>query len=116
MDKRAQYIAYGLIAVLGVLISLGAYARIWETKQPKQYVSKAKVRSIEQYSYTNDLHWSLRGYRLHIVGVDRAIDFSSKNWDNTVQGGDTIEAVARRSFPWCGLKDGLDGLSIDDHK
>ena len=28
MDKRAQYIAYGLIAVLGVLISLGAYARI----------------------------------------------------------------------------------------
>jgi hypothetical protein len=116
VPKKSLYVACGLSAVLGVLICLGAYARIWEERQPKQYVSKAEVRSIEKYRYTNDLHWSSRGYRVNIVGEDKAIDFSSKNWDNTVEVGDNIDAVVRRSFPWFGLKDELDGLSIDDHK
>ena len=38
------------------------------------------IQSIEPYIYSNDIHWSLRGYRIYIVGENKAIDFSLKNW------------------------------------
>ena len=104
------------MAAFFLLICLGAYARIWEAWHPKQYIQKGKVLSIQPYTLTNDLHWSSRGYRLHIVGEDKPIDFSSKHCDNAVQAEDTVDAVVRQSFPWFGLKDELDGLSINKHK
>ena len=116
MNKIQQYAIYGLIILVGIFVCFGASAKIWEVVQPKQYVLGAKVHSIEPYIYTNDIHWSLRGYRIYIVGENKAIDFSLKNWDSTVQKGDVVDTLVRRSFPWFGFKDELDGLSIDDHK
>ena len=116
MNKIQQYAIYGLIILVGIFTCLGASARIWEVIQPKQYLLRAKVQSIERYCYTNDIHWSSNGYRIYIVGENKPIDFSLKNWDSTVHRGDVVDTVVRRSFPWFGLKDELDGLSIDDHK
>ena len=112
MRKSQQYVIYVIIVLSGILFSLGAYARIWEALQPEQRLSKMKISSIEQYLSTSDLHWSLRGYRVYVVGEHRPIDFTLKNWDNTVQIGDTVDLAVRCSFPWFGLKDELDGLNI----
>lgn len=99
-----------------VLVFLGAYARIWEVRQPKRHISNKIVRSFEPYSSTNELHWSFRGFKVYIVGESRPIDFPLKNWDNSVQEGDTVDLVVRHSYEWFGSKDELDGLHIDDHK
>lgn len=111
-----QYAKYGAICTFCALIFLGAYARIWEKRQPKKYITKTVVQSIEPYSHTNELHWSFRGFKVRIVGVDRPVDFPLKNWDNSVHVGDTVDVVVRQSFHWFGSKDELDGLSIDDHE
>jgi hypothetical protein len=116
MRKRQHYVIYVIIALSGLLFSLGVYTRIWEALQPEQHLSNVKISSIEQYLSSSDLHWSLRGYRVYVVGEHRPIDFPLKNWDNTVQIGDTVALVVRRSFPWLGLKDELDGLSIETKK
>ena len=112
MRKSQQYVIYVIIVLSGILFSLGAYARIWEALQPEQRLSKMKISSIEQYLSSSDLHWSLRGYRVYVVGEHRPIDFTLKNWDHTVQIGDTVDLAVRCSFPWFGLKDELDGLNI----
>ena len=116
MRKSQHYVIYVIIALSGILFSLGAYAMIWEALQPEQHLSNMKISSIEQYVSSSDLHWSLRGYRVYVVGEHRPIDFPLKNWDNTLQIGDTLDLVVRRSFPWFGLKDELDGLSIKTKK
>jgi hypothetical protein len=116
MRKSQQFVIYVIIALSGILFSLGAYAKIWEALQPEQHLSNMKISSIEQYSSYSDLHWSLRGYRVYVVGEHKPIDFPFKNWDSTVQVGDPVDLVVRRSFPWFGLKDELDGLSIQTKK
>jgi hypothetical protein len=116
MRKSQQYVIYGIIALPGILFSLGAYASIWEALQPEQHLSNMKISSIEQYCSSNDLNWSLRGYRVYTIGEHKPIYFPLKNWDSTVQIGDTVNLAVRRSFPWLSSKDELDGLSITDHK
>ena len=116
MRKSQQLVIYVIIALSGILFSLGAYARIWEALQPEQHLSNMKISSIEQYVSSSDLHWSSRGYRFYVVGERRPIDFPLKNWDNTVQIGDTVALVVKCSFTWFGLKDELDGLSIKTKK
>jgi hypothetical protein len=98
MNKIQKYTIYGLTILVGIFTCLGAFAKIWEVTQPKQYLLMAKVQFIERYSYTNDMRWSSRGYRIYIIGENKPIDFPLKNWKSTVQ------------------EDELDGLSIDDHK
>ena len=39
--------------------------------------------------------------------------FSSKIWDNSINAGDTIDAVVRQSFRWFGLENELDGLIVN---
>ena len=75
-----------------------------------------KISSVEPYSIPDDLHWSLRGYRVRILGEYKPIDYPLEKWDNTLQIGDTVNLVVRRSFPWFGFKDELDGLSIKAKK
>lgn len=116
MTKSQQYVIYGIIALLGISPFLGAYARIWEELQPEQHLSNMKISSVEPYSIPDDLHWSLRGYRVSILGESKPIDYPLKNWDNTLQIGDTVNLVVRRSFPWFGFKNELDGLSIKAKK
>jgi hypothetical protein len=114
MNKVWQYVICGVF--IAFLTSLGIYARIWELRQPKQQMTQVKVISIEPYSLINDLHWSSRGYRVYITNEDKPIDFSSKSWDLTVEVGDIVDVIVRRSFPWFDLKDELDGLSIYEHE
>jgi hypothetical protein len=116
LKRIIQHAKYGLLAIFCIIVFLGVYSKSWEAGQPKEYVQNAKVRSIEPYKITNDLHWSSRGYKVRIVGENKLIDFSSKSWDDTVRVGDTVNAVVRMSFPWFGLKDELDGLSIYSQK
>jgi hypothetical protein len=109
--KKIRYIVCGLTAVLLGIITLGVYARIWEWTQPRQEIEKAVVSSIEPYYHSGgDLHWSSRGNRIYIQGENRPIDFPSKNWNNTVREGDTINLIVKKSFPLFG--DELDGLNI----
>jgi len=109
--KKIKYVVYGLIAVLVGITTLGVYARVWEWMQPQQEINNAVVRSIVPYYYGGgDLHWSSRGNRIYIQGENSPIDFPSKNWNNTVKEGDTVDLVVRRSFPLFG--DELDGFSI----
>ena len=108
MNKGQMYVAIVLTTVGSVLVSLGTYSKIWESKQPEQNIPQAKVVSIEPYGSTNDLHLSSRGYRVYIAGEDRPIYIPAKKWDDTVQEGDTVDVVVSRSFPWFGLIDRLD--------
>ena len=110
MDKINRYLTVGLLCFIGGLFALGMYAKIWEGQQPKQQIPRAKVVSIKPYSLDNDLHWSSKGYRTHIEGEDRVIDFPSKHWDETVREGDTVAMTVRKSFPLFGNE--LDGLHI----
>jgi hypothetical protein len=116
MNKIRQRAIYILLILGGILGCLGFYARMWEVMQAEKYFSEATIQSIEQYSYRNELHWSSRGYRVYIVGENKPIDFPLKNWDNTVNVGDAVDLIVRSSFPWFGLKNELDGLSINHHE
>ena len=100
----------GSFCFVGVLFTLGMYAKIWEWQQPKQHIPRTKVVSIKPYSSDNDLHWSLRGYRIQIESEERVIDFPSKHWDETVREGDAVAMTVRKSFPLFG--DEFDGLDI----
>lgn len=113
-NNSAKLYFGAMFALVGGIAALGLYARIWEGMQPEETINSAKVLSIEPYNRSNDLHWSSRGNRLRIVGGDRVIDFPRSRWDSSVQVGDTIDLVVRRSFPLFG--DELDGREINDYK
>ena len=113
-ENIKKYTVGGIITTFAGLTALGGYARIWEYRQPNQPIKNARVLSIEPYSSHNDLHWTSRGYRIRIDGEDRVIDFPTKNWDDTVREGDSVDLIVRRSFPLFG--DELDGIQINDHK
>lgn len=113
-ENVERYVLTGVVIVGAGLLALGAYARIWEYRQPRQQIERARVLSIEPYSAHNDLHWTSEGYRIRINGEGRVIDFPVKNWDDSVREGDSVDLVVRRSFPLFGNE--LDGIQIDDHK
>jgi hypothetical protein len=110
MVQPQKYWTFGLLCFIGAVLALGMYARIWEWQQPIHQVPQAKIVSIKPYSSDNDLHWSSRGYRIHIEGEEKVIDFPSKHWDKTVREGETVAMTVRKSFPLFGNE--LDGLSI----
>jgi hypothetical protein len=113
MDRVQKY-AIGVVCVASALLALSAYGRIWEHRQKKQPIYQAEVVSIEPYSSHNDLHLSSAGKRIRIKGEDAVIDFSSKDWDKTVKRGDSVDLEVRRRFPL--FEDGLEGITINDHK
>lgn len=114
METFRKYAISGIVIAAAGLTALGAYAKIWENRQPNQSVENAIVQHIEQYSNHNDLHWTSRGYRVKIDCENKVIDFPAKNWDDSVKKGDSIDLVIRRSFPL--FRDELDGIRIEDHK
>ena len=117
MKGNKKHVGYAVIILLSALFVLGAFSRVWEFFQKKQYIQGAIVREIVPYSFKGgDLHWSYKGNRLYIVGESRIIDFPLKNWDNTVREGDSVNLVIRKSFPWFGLANEFDGIEIDDNK
>lgn len=117
MKGIQKYAGYGVITLVGLAVTVAAYARIWEHLQPKQSIPNAVVRGIiPYYARGGDLHLPSSGNKLYIQGEDMPIDFPSKRWDKTVSQGDTVDLVVRRSFPWLGLANELEGIKINDHK
>lgn len=112
-----KYLKYGAISFFSTLIFICSYAKIWEIKQPKQEIKNAVVELVVPYhNRGGDLHWSSKGNRIKINNDKRFIDFPRKKWDNTVKKGSLVDLTARKSFPWFGLLDELDGLYINDFK
>jgi hypothetical protein len=113
-ENIGKYISAGLITITAGLASLGAYASIWEYRQPKQTIENAQVLDIMPYRFSNDLHLTSKKYTIKIDKSKSVIDFQEKSWDNTIKKGDSIDLVVRKSFPLFG--DELDGLKIKSHR
>ena len=112
MNSTRKYSIFVIISIAAILVVLGTYVRIWESRQPKQHIEKTMVKSIKPYFHTNDLHWSSRGFRVYVTGTSKPINFPSKTWEHTAHEEDIVDAVVRQSFPWFGSVDELDGLSV----
>ena len=110
----SKYVKNGIYIALGILFIFYAYIKIWEMCQKDQYIENVKIQIVESYNYRNDLHLSLRGYRVYVEGVTEPIDFPLKNWDSTVQEGDTVDLVVKQSFKCFGFKNEFDGVSIKE--
>ena len=112
MQKYQKVGSAGLLTAYVLAFGMGIYSRVWEKAQLKQEINQARVVSIEPYSSRNDLHWNVNGVRVYIEGEDRPIDFPSDRWNDSVQQGDSVDLVIRRSFSWFGLFDEFDGLDV----
>jgi hypothetical protein len=109
-----KYIPTGLVTLAIGLVNLGAYARIWEYKQPKQSIENAQVLDIQQYHYSNDLYWTSNGCKIRIDKLEGLIDFKEKNWDNAIRKGDSIDLVFKKGFPLFGKMSY--GIKINAHQ
>ncbi len=106
---------YTLTAAYLTLVGVGAYGLVWEAKQPKQEIKKAKVCRIEKTNYLNDLHWSSRGTEIYIdagKGCWRIPIKFSNNWDSTIKEGDLIDIVIKQAFEPFGLEEKFKGISV----
>lgn len=110
---NARKLVYGtLITAYTAVLSIGGYALVWEQQQPKQQIKQAKIVSIKQNTYINDLHWSSRSLTVQVDKEQRPIKFHANKWDPSVKVGDTIDAVVRPSFTIAGLQEKLTGLEV----
>ena len=107
-----KYVKYVIFIAIGIIFLFYAYIKIWEMCQKDQYIENVKIQIVEPYNYRNDLHFSLRGYRVYVEGVTKPIDFPLKNWESTVQEGDTVDLVVKLNFKYFGLKNEFDGVGI----
>ncbi len=86
-------------SVLVIIVVLGAYARFWESRQPRVELEAARIVSIKPYYHSGaELHWSIRGKRVRFDGFDGPVDYPTRNWDKAVDNGDTVDVVVRKSF------------------
>jgi hypothetical protein len=104
---------YGITILASGALALGVYAQLWECQQPTRAITNVIVRDCPSYYTKGELHWSFHGKRLYLDG-EKAIDFSSSEWDDSIKIGDSVDVVVRKSFPLSG--DTLDGMSITRHK
>ncbi|MCP4204370.1 MAG: hypothetical protein GY769_20860 [bacterium] len=95
------------VMVASILL-LGAFARLWEWRQPKMELTGVTVTSAVRYQDSGgDLHWTRRGMRVRLSGLEEPVDFPARHWEAAIQTGDTIDVVVRRSF----FGDEYDGLA-----
>ena len=95
-----------LLTVAGLLLGTGGL--IWEARQPEVRLTGVTVTSAEPYRLRGgDLGWSRNGTRVHLAGVEGAVDFPARRWSRDVGAGDAVDLVARRN-----LLGGYDGLAI----
>jgi len=98
-----------LLAALLALSGTGLWARVWEIHQPRLQLEAVTVLATRPY-YTNgiELHWSLTGTRVRLAGVEGPVDFANQRWDPSLEAGDTVDVVLRKSF----FGDEYDGLAV----
>ena len=80
-------LAAGALAVCAVL----GIARLWEWRQPKLELEGARIASVTPYE-------SGGGAEVSFEGQDGTVDFPPEHWDASLQAGDTVNAMIRRSF------------------
>ncbi len=86
-------------AVLAGAVMLGAWARLWEWRQPVVSLRSATVTEVAPYYRSGfELHWGLRGTRVRLDLVDGPVDFPGRRWDPALGVGDTVDVSVRRSF------------------
>ncbi|MDH3745936.1 MAG: hypothetical protein OES47_12620 [Acidobacteriota bacterium] len=97
------------VGIVTAALLLGAFARLWEWRQPQlEHAGVTVSKTVGYYSSGGDIHWSRKGMRVHLDGVDGVVDFPARHWDPSVQEGDTVDVVIRRSF----FGNQYDGLAI----
>lgn len=106
MKKPALYISGALlILVLGA----DALMRYVGGKQDKVFYKNAIVRDVDcRCSKLEDLSMLLPGKRVYLNDDNGGIDFSRSKWDNSIEEGDTVDVLARKSL----VGEELYGLSI----
>ncbi len=94
MEVKKEF-SYTITAAYLTLLGTGLYGLVWEAKQPKQEIKKAKVCYTEGTNYLNDLHWSSRGVHVYIdtgQGCWRIpIKFGTSRWDSKLKEGDIVD-------------------------
>jgi hypothetical protein len=98
-----------LVTCALALMTIGGVVRIWEWRQPRVELRAIAVEAATPYQQSwRDLHWSLRGTRVRLQGLEGPVDFPAKRWDESIRVGDVADAVVRKSF----FGDEYDGLEI----
>lgn len=98
-----------VVSIALALMTVGGVARVWEWRQPQVQLTGVTVEAVVPYYQSGgDLHWSIRGTRVQLQGLDGPVDFPEKQWNASIRAGDLADAVIRRSF----FGDEYDGLEI----
>ncbi len=101
----------GTVILAAIVATAGffGYTRVWEWRQDKLPQQAAKVISVTPYAQLEgEFHWSSEGMRITLDGVEGPIDYPIKQWNETIQAGDTVDAVIRKSY----FDNEYDGLEI----
>ena len=86
-------------AVLAGAVALGAWARLWEWRQPVIELRAATVTDVEPYYRSGlELHWALHGTRVRLDALDGPVDFPGQRWSRALHVGDVVDARVRPSF------------------
>ena len=109
MGRLRNIIAGGAAAL--TIFGMFKGPSIWEHYQPKIELT-ARVLEIEPYYGRNELYMYTLGVVVVVADDPRPINFPADKWDSSIEKGDNITAVVRRSWPWFGLYDGWDGLEV----
>jgi len=106
----------GLITAYTFILGTGVYGLVWEAKQPKQEIKKAKICYTERTNYLNDLHWSARGVHVYIdtgQGCWRLpIKFDRSRWDKAIKENDIVDLIIKPGFAPFGLEGKFVGVSV----
>jgi hypothetical protein len=98
-----------LVSGVLALMTVGGVARLWEWRQPLVELRAVTVEALAPYYHSGgDLHWSIRGTRVRLEGLEGPVDFPARRWDASIRVGDVADAVVRRSF----FGNEYDGLEI----
>jgi hypothetical protein len=110
---KARPLAWSLGTALAatalLTFAVWGFAGVWEWRQPKLALEGVKVASIAPYDgLSGGLPWPSEGVRVRFEGQEGTVDYPAGRWDESVQVGDTIDAVIRSSF----FGDEYDGLEV----
>jgi len=123
MKNKGKNKVVGLCAIILTILGITIGPSIWENSQSVLRLNYVIIESEEDYkSGGGDLHWSSKGKRIYLQGLDKPIDFPLNKWykteddtlavKDTLAVGDTVNVIIRKSCPYFGLFDEYDGLSI----
>jgi hypothetical protein len=105
-----------VVALIYLTLGIGSYAAAWKTLNHPIEIKDVEISSIDrsvgiaQYA-PNGPNGPMEYIEVTIPGYDTHIDFTSRNWDGTVEEGDLVDITFQKQF-----LGGLEGITVDDHK